>query len=243
MNATKNFIYIFFVITFCLFGFVCGMYFDYSINLKNSPSTVSSVYKLPFKGRVISYGQPTSYSGLVPVVDYDPSIRIGLRYATTNNFTGKVVYPKDICLLQKSTLDKLIQCNSDLKKQGYRIKIWDAYRPADVQKYFWNIVKDRRFIADPYLHGSRHNRGCAVDITLVDSNDKEVEMPTGFDEFSIAAYRNNPNISVTAKKNLDLLTKTMLSHGFKSIETEWWHFDDSNSDNYPILNIQLDEIH
>ncbi|GKX68059.1 M15 family metallopeptidase [Inconstantimicrobium mannanitabidum] len=242
MNPSKKLIYIFFVIFISLLGFICGIYFDYLVSINKLSPVVSSVYKLPFKGRIVTYGKPVSYSGLVPVVDYDPSLKIDLRYATTNNFTGKVVYPKPVCLLQKNTLDKLIECNNDLKKQGYRIKIWDAYRPADVQKYFWSIVKDRRFIADPYLHGSRHNRGCAVDITLVDENGKELEMPTGFDEFSTAAYRNNPNMSATAKKNLDLLTSTMIKHGFKPIETEWWHFDDSEADKYPILNIPLDEI-
>lgn len=182
------------------------------------------------------------YNGLVSVIEEDPSIVIDLRYATANNFTGTKIYEKSICLLQKDTMQKLITANKDFKTYGYKIKIWDAYRPQHVQLHLWDIVKDRRFIASPYLNWSRHNRGTAVDITLVDMDGNELEMPTGFDEFSTNAYRSNTNISNVAKKNVELLTSIMIKHGFSTIETEWWHYDDCNADSYPLIDIDFNNI-
>ncbi|WP_238883109.1 M15 family metallopeptidase [Clostridium sp. YIM B02551] len=219
-------------------GLGAGAFFSQS---KGTPTT-TSVINLAGEKYLMSKDTTSDQSGLVPVLDYDESFVIDLRYSTTNNFTGKKIYPVDTCLLQKGTLDKLINANNDFKKLGYKIKIWDAYRPASVQVNLWNLVKDRRFIASPYVSGSRHNRGAAVDITLVDSTGKELEMPTGFDEFNTSAYRTNTNISDTAKKNLELLTSVMEKNGFDTIETEWWHYDDSEADNYPILDIPLEDF-
>src|SRR6185503_14610279 len=122
--------------------------------------------------------------GFVKVTDLDPSIAIELRYATTNNFTGKKIYPVDVCLLRKETALKLAAANAEFKKDGYRIKIWDAYRPPYVQQIFWGILPDERYVANPFRGGSKHNRGGAVDVTLIDSEGKELEMLTGFGDFS-----------------------------------------------------------
>jgi D-alanyl-D-alanine dipeptidase len=219
-------------------GLGAGAFFSQS---KGTPTT-TSIINLSGEKYLMSKDTTSDQSGLVPVLDYDDSFIIDLRYSTTNNFTGKKIYPVDTCLLQKGTLDKLINANNEFKKLGYRIKIWDAYRPASVQVHLWNLVKDTRFIASPYASGSRHNRGAAVDITLVDSTGKELEMPTGFDEFNTSAYRTNTNISDAAKKNLELLTSVMEKNGFDRIETEWWHYDDSEADNYPILDIPLEDF-
>ncbi|WP_207640793.1 M15 family metallopeptidase [Clostridium algidicarnis] len=180
-------------------------------------------------------------SGLVPINISEYDFVLDLRYATDNNFTGKKVYDAYVSVLQKDTLNKLISANEDFKALGYRIKIWDAYRPGQVQEYFWSIVQDRRYIASPYYNGSRHNRGTAVDLTLVDSKGKELEMPTGFDEFNTTAYRNAV-MTNSAKKNVDLLTEVMVKNGFSPIETEWWHFDDINADNYSIQNYPLSKF-
>ncbi|SHK59844.1 D-alanyl-D-alanine dipeptidase [Clostridium cavendishii DSM 21758] len=184
---------------------------------------------------------PTSKSGLVYVIDVDPSIIKELRYATTDNFTHTKIYPFSACLLQKNTAKKLKEANAEFKTLGYTIKIWDAYRPYDVQKYLWSFVSDSRFIANPNAAGSRHNRGAAVDITLVDNNNNNLIMPTGFDAFTEKAYRNAP-MSDEARKNVDLLTSIMKKHGFNTIETEWWHYDDTDADSYPILNITFEEL-
>lgn len=177
--------------------------------------------------------------GFVMLSSLDKDIIIDLRYATAHNFTKKLVYPDNICVLRKGTAEKLVKANAQLEKLGYRIKVWDAYRPVYVQKIFWNLVKDSRFVANPYTGGSIHNRGCAVDITLVKSDGSEVTMPSDFDDFSAAAYRTNTDMKNEAKKNLDLLTECMIQNGFKTIDTEWWHFEDTDSKNYKIADIDL----
>lgn len=181
--------------------------------------------------------------GLVAVKDIDDSIMLDLKYASTDNFTGKKVYPVDVCLLQKETANKLANANEEFIKKGYRIKIWDAYRPVYVQQIFWDLVKDSRFVANPANGGSRHNTGAAVDITLTDMDGKELKMPSKFDDFSLNAYRNNSKMDAEAKKNMDFLTTVMKENGFVTIDTEWWHFEDSDFVKYKIIDVKLDEFY
>ena len=181
-------------------------------------------------------------NGLVSLLDLDKSLIIDLKYFSTDNFTGKKIYPTNVCVLQKATAEKLTKANEEFKKNGYKIKIWDAYRPVYVQKIFWDIVKDDRFVANPATGGSKHNTGTAVDITLVDSMDNELKMPSKFDDFSINAYRDNSKIDGLAKKNMDYLTSIMKKSGFITISTEWWHFEDSNFANYKVIDVDLNEF-
>ncbi|GFR34580.1 M15 family metallopeptidase [Thermobrachium celere] len=175
--------------------------------------------------------------GLVNILDIDSSIVVDLKYATKDNFTGIVLYKSKICLLRESTAIKLKNVNTELKKMGYRIKIYDGYRPPSVQKIMWEKTPDKRYVANPYKKGSVHSKGCAVDVTIVDKYGNELEMPSKFDEFSIKASRKNPNMSTNAKKNLELLTNIMLKNGFKYINSEWWHFEDVDKDKYEIVEI------
>lgn len=186
--------------------------------------------------------EPFEINGLVLVKDIIPDIEIELKYATEDNFTKTKVYPYDICVLQKSTAIKLKKANDELMKMGYRLKIWDAYRPLSVQKIFWELVPDSRYVANPNTGGSKHNRGTAVDVTLVDMNGNELEMPTGFDDFTEKAARSYGNISETARKNVELLTNIMVKNGFTTITTEWWHYNDSDSDRYGVLDVDLEEF-
>ena len=233
---------------FFIVGFMCtlGLVLGFTICIAfsstyNKNSSILDVVKLDLKQHRNSYIKNNNNSGLVFVVDEDPTIVIDLKYATTNNFTGKKIYNQSACVLQEGTMAKLKKANTEFKTLGYRIKIWDAYRPADVQKYFWTLVPDSRFIANPNQAGSRHNRGAAVDITLVDNKGNELVMPTKFDTFTEKAYRNAP-MSKEAKDNLEILTRIMTKNGFNPIETEWWHYDDSEADKYPILNIPFSEL-
>jgi len=178
-------------------------------------------------------------NGFVLLSSLDKDIVIGLKYATSDNFTHRIIYPNNICVLRRSTADKLVKANTGLEKLGYRIKVWDAYRPVYVQKIFWDIVKDSRFVANPKTGGSIHNRGCAVDITLVDKNGNELLMPSKFDDFTSKAYRTNSSSQGEARKNMELLTKYMVDNGFKTLDTEWWHFDDLDSKKYAIADIDL----
>lgn len=178
--------------------------------------------------------------GFVLLTSLDSDIVVDLKYATTDNFTKKIIYPSKVSVLRKSTAEKLVKVNTELKKLGYRIKVWDGYRPVYVQQIFWDIVKDSRFVANPKNGGSIHNKGCAVDVTLVDKNGNNVNMPSKFDDFSINANRTNSKMTNEAKKNMNLLTNCMIDNGFTTINTEWWHFEDVDSNNYKIANINLD---
>lgn len=175
-------------------------------------------------------------AGLVNLMDIDPSIIIDLKYATKDNFVHEVVYPVEIALLQKEVAMKLKKANEIAKKDGYFIKVWDAYRPLDVQKIFWELVSNHQYVADP-SKGSNHNRGTAIDVTLVDKGGQELEMPSDFDDFSERASRKFDGSSIKAKENMQYLTRIMKESGFTTINSEWWHFNDVNANNYPILNI------
>ncbi|HEY5586550.1 MAG TPA: M15 family metallopeptidase [Ruminiclostridium sp.] len=179
---------------------------------------------------------------LVLVKDYSNDFAIEIKYATSDNFVKKTLYPSPTCVLTKGTLDKLIIANNLVKKQGYRIKIWDAYRPLSVQKIMWEATTNKNYVANPYRSGSKHNRGAAVDVTLVDKNGKDVKMPTEFDNFTAKASPNNKGMSKESRTNLDVLSKAMTSAGFKTISTEWWHFEDKEYSNYKIQDISLSKF-
>jgi D-alanyl-D-alanine dipeptidase len=180
--------------------------------------------------------------GLVLLTSIDSSFVLDLKYATTDNFTKKRVYPVDACILQKNTAKKLILANEEFKKEGYVLKIWDAYRPIYVQHIFWNMIQDRRFVANPNIRPSRHNYGTAVDVTLVDANNVELQMPSKFDDFTERASRKNADIAHIEKKNLDYLTEKMHKYGFITIDTEWWHFEDCEYAKYPLVDVQLEQF-
>lgn len=177
--------------------------------------------------------------GFVRITDVDPSIVIDLKYATADNFTHRKVYPTDAGVLRLKTAQRLAKANDRLKEKGYRIKVWDAYRPVSVQKIFWSLVPDTNFVADPSTGGSVHNRGCAVDVTLVDRDGRDVEMPSGFDDFTEKAYRSNSLMSSEAESNLAVLTEAMTASGFMTIDTEWWHFEDIDRDEYENADVDL----
>ena len=189
-------------------------------------------------GSAAKYPTSKAKSKLTDIRKVDKSIVIDLRYATKKNFTKKKIYPAAVPLLRKETAKKLAKVNKEVKKKGYRIKVWDAYRPFSAQQVLWDAAPDKRFVANP-KNGSKHNRGAAVDITLVNKKGKELKMPTGFDNFTSKASRNYKKMDKTAKKNMNYLTKVMKKHGFKTINSEWWHFEDTNWSKYPILDVKL----
>lgn len=176
----------------------------------------------------------------VNLADINDAIMIDLRYATDDNFTGEVLYPVSVCLLRTETAQKLIEAEARFEELGYRIKVWDAYRPLSAQWSLYEAVEDKTFIANPE-NGGRHNRGGAVDITLTDMDGAAVEMPSDFDDFTKSG-RDNPDMSETAREHMDVLTSVMTECGFTSISSEWWHFDDSDWQSYPVLDIHLESF-
>lgn len=177
---------------------------------------------------------------MVDLVKLDSTIIIDMKYATTDNFIGKKVYNCSRCLLRKTVAERLIRVQKRLNKIGLGLKVWDAYRPLSVQRKFWEYCPDPRYVAPPEI-GSRHNRGAAVDVTLVDSLGNELEMPTKFDDFSKRAAPDYPEVSPLVRKNRQILIDAMTAEGFKGISSEWWHYDAPTYFNYPILDIQLDD--
>lgn len=179
--------------------------------------------------------------GLVELEKIDSSFVIDLKYATEDNFTGWKIYTKALCLIHKNTAKKLIAANNEFKELGYVIKIFDAYRPYSAQQILWDAAEDKTFLANP-KKGSIHNRGAAVDVTLADLDGNEVEMPSSFDEFTKRARIDFDDCSQFQKENRELLARIMVKNGFKRISSEWWHFEDINAKNYPILDISFEEF-
>lgn len=178
---------------------------------------------------------------LVELKEVIPDIQLDIRYATENNFTGKVVYPSARCFLVKEAALALREVQQELRPKGYRLKIFDGYRPLSVQRIFWAILPDPRYVADP-AKGSRHNRGYAVDLTLTDLEGHEAPMPSEFDDFSERAHPDFSGAPPEALKNREILRDAMERHGFTRFPTEWWHFDFRGWEDKPILDISFDEI-
>ena len=186
---------------------------------------------------------PFRKSELVELIRLDPTLRLDIRYATSNNFLGRPVYTEARAFLQRDAALALIRVNRKLKRRGYGLAIFDGYRPWSVTKIFWDATPEekRAFVADP-RQGSRHNRGCAVDLTLFDlKTGKEVLMPSDFDDFSERAHPNYQGGTIESRRNRDMLRRAMESEGFKVYENEWWHFDYKDWKKYAILNISFSE--
>ncbi len=178
-------------------------------------------------------------SNLVEVQSVNPNIRIELWYATNKNFTGKQIYPVEKCYLIKEVAEALDRVQKELEKQGLGLKIWDGYRPLSAQCKLWNVLSDERYVSDP-RKGGRHTRGTAVDLTIVRLSDgNELEMPTGFDDFTEKAWRTYQDLPENVKKNRLLLQHVMERHGFIGLKTEWWHFDWRGWKNYQKLDIMF----
>jgi D-alanyl-D-alanine dipeptidase len=178
---------------------------------------------------------------LVNLQNEIPSIVLDIRYATTNNFMNQAVYDRADCYLRKKTAEKLRAVQEELAPKGLRLKIYDGYRPLSVQKKLWAIMPDENYVANP-AKGSRHNRGAAVDLTIVDKSGKELVMPTPFDDFTEKAHRNYNNLPAEALKNRKLLEDLMTKHGFVGLNTEWWHFDDVDWKGYELLDVPIGSI-
>ncbi len=183
-------------------------------------------------------------SELIELITLDPTIKLDIRYATTRNFLGTPLYSQARAFLQRPAAEALVRANRALNKEGYGLLVHDAYRPWYVTKIFWDVTPPdkHRFVADP-ASGSRHNRGCAVDLTLYDmKTGKAVEMPSLYDEMSERAYPAYTGGSDAARVRRDLLRRYMEAEGFTVYEYEWWHFDYRDWKSYAIQNVRFEDI-
>jgi zinc D-Ala-D-Ala dipeptidase len=178
---------------------------------------------------------------LVDIRRLVPKIRLDIRYATTNNFTQTQLYRQPRCVLRASVANRLAQVQADLATEGFGLKLYDCYRPLSVQRKMWEIVPDGRYVANP-SRGSRHNRGAAVDLALVDRQGNDLPMPTDFDDFSERAWRTSREASSEARENSQILEAAMVKRGFIPLETEWWHFDGPGWEKFPVIDTPLESV-
>ena len=181
---------------------------------------------------------------LVEIVTLDPTIRLDIRYATKNNFLGRAVYKQARAFLQRPAAEALMRVNAALKQQGYGLVVFDGYRPWAVTKVFWDSTPEdkREFVANP-SKGSRHNRGCAVDLTMFDlKTGQQVRMPGEYDEMTERSHINYQCATPEARRLRDTLRAAMEAEGFAVYEAEWWHYDYKDWREYPILNLSFKEI-
>ena len=181
---------------------------------------------------------------LVELTKLDPTIKLDVRYATTNNLFDNVFYSQPRAFLQRPAAEAVARINQKLRKQGYGLLVHDAYRPWYVTKVFWDATPEnlKLFVADP-SEGSRHNRGAAVDLTLFDlKTGKPIEMVGTYDEVTDRSYPNYPGGTSLQRWHRELLRDAMESEGFTVYEAEWWHFDYNDWKNYRIGNLRFEDI-
>ena len=168
-------------------------------------------------------------------------VPLDIRYATEDNFMGEQLYPVAKAFLRAPAVESLLAAQADFATRGLSLKVYDAYRPYEVTERIWEPYQDPDYVADP-AEGSRHNRGCAVDVTLVDESGEELPMPTGFDDFTERAAHGYEDLPEEAKTNRDLLREVMEGHGFAALETEWWHYDCEGWERFELLDLPLTEL-
>jgi D-alanyl-D-alanine dipeptidase len=215
------------------------------VKIRYFPAVVLVVLALVPAGLNAQSGPPQE-SGkreahLIELTTLDPTIKLDIRYATENNFVGKKVYPEARAFLQKPAAKGVAKVHKKLKKQGLGLVIYDGYRPWSITKLFWEVTPEdkRMFVADP-AKGSKHNRGCAVDLSIYDlKTGRPVEMPSDYDEFTERASPNYAGGTPEQRANRDLLRRLMEDEGFVVNDNEWWHFDYKDWEKYAIYDISF----
>jgi D-alanyl-D-alanine dipeptidase len=194
------------------------------------------------KAASLALGDPKR---LVELVKLDPSIKLDMRYATANNFTGRALYSEARAFLTVAAAQAVIRASAAAKAEGFGLTIYDAYRPWRVTKQLWDATPNgpkKNYVANP-KRGSKHNRGCAVDLTLHDlKTGALVEMPTEFDDFSDKAHRDYAGAAPTAIANRARLQRYLEAEGFVGLSNEWWHFDFTGWEKYPVMDVPFDRI-
>jgi D-alanyl-D-alanine dipeptidase len=184
---------------------------------------------------------PGKVADVVDIKEVNPRIIVDMKYATEDNFTKTRLYDSNTCFLRNSAAVKLGAVQQELEGMNLGLKVWDCYRPLTVQRILWAILPDERYVANPET-GSRHNRASAVDVTLVDSQRRELQMPTGFDDFSPRAHHHCQDLPDQAIRNRELLKSSMEKVGFIPLSEEWWHYDDEKWMQFDILDVPFQDL-
>lgn len=179
---------------------------------------------------------------LVDLQKFVPGIVLDIRYATTNNFTGEKIYNLARAYARRPVAEAVKAAQAEFARQGVGIKVHDAYRPYKATVKFYELYHDTTYVASPY-RGSRHNRGCAIDMTIINlKTGQELKMPTEYDSFRKEAWPTTPVSDPVARKNRALIISVMENHGFKVNASEWWHFDFIGWKKYEVLDIDFEEL-
>lgn len=179
---------------------------------------------------------------LVDLEQFIPELVLDIRYATTNNFTNEQIYDEAKAFARKPVAEALKKVQEELKTRGLGIKVFDAYRPYKATVKFYEVYGDTTYVASPY-RGSRHNRGCALDLTLIElKTGRELQMPTGYDSFRKEAWPSTPVADPLIRKNRQLLIDVMEKHGFRVNSSEWWHFDFRGWKDFEVLDIDFNQL-
>jgi zinc D-Ala-D-Ala dipeptidase len=179
---------------------------------------------------------------LIDLAEFVPGLVLEIRYATTNNFTGERIYNLAKAYARKPVAESLKKVQNELTKKGLGMKIFDAYRPYKATVKFYEVYHDTTYVASPY-RGSRHNRGCALDLTIINlKTGEELPMPTGYDSFKKEAWPSTPVRDPLIRANRAMLIEIMERNGFKVNSSEWWHFDFKGWKNYEVLDIDFEEL-
>jgi len=212
-----------------------------SLVMKNNSTEIQSATEQPlFRLQPLHHPSPFYYKELVELTSLDESFVIDQRYATKNNFTGKIHYDTVLCLIHKDIARRLLAAQRLARSKGLSIKVFDAYRPVSVQQSLYDATPKelRMYVAKPSAN-SLHPKGLAVDITLVDSTGRELDMPSKFDDFSVKAHIDYEGATDRQKSNRSLLIDIMERSGFRVNKTEWWHYYVPESAAYPLLDVQF----
>jgi D-alanyl-D-alanine dipeptidase len=208
------------------------IYFVFILSLVSCKSSKLSTVKSPV---LLDITKEIDSNAFVNLRNYSNDFLYDMKYATSDNFLKEKVYPCDECFLRVKTVKALLEANTSFMEKGYRIVIFDCYRPKAIQKKMWKLVPDANYVANP-KKGSIHNRGGAVDISLVDSNGVALNMGTEFDFFGKEASHNYQLLSPEVLANRKLLKEVMLQHRFTSFDSEWWHYNLSGSSKDELSN-------
>ena len=179
---------------------------------------------------------------LVELKRYIPGLKLDIRYATKNNFAKQAVYKQARAFARLPVAKALKSVQTELNKSGLGLKIFDGYRPYSVTVKFFDLASDKNFVANP-KDGSRHNRGCAIDLTIINlKTGKDISMPTPYDSFSAAASSDYNDLPAGVIKNRSLLIDVMQKNGFRVLDNEWWHFDFKGWKNFELMDIPFEEL-
>lgn len=227
------------------FFLICSYIFTFNFAFANATDSIPNKYGLYVSSTLSEYNQQVKQSIRNEMVDIHsiiPDMIFDLKYCTKDNFAKQILYPETkTSYIRYPAAMGLMKVQAELKKQNLSLKIWDAYRPYSITEMMWDLIGDDRYVANPKF-GSGHNRGIAVDLTIVSLNDKkELDMGTAFDNFTDTAHPDFKFLSETALQNRKLLRSLMEQNGFKVFDTEWWHYYITDG-HYEVLDLSFKQL-